>query len=58
VHRSSLSFGHSILSSQKLGDYSLDGTSSEDGEGVASVRGDDSVVTVDGALHTDSDGFL
>jgi hypothetical protein len=58
VHRSSLSSRHTGLSSQKLGDDSLNGSSSENSEGVASVGGDHSVVLVDGRLHTDGDGFL
>ena len=42
----------------ELGEDSDDGSSSEDGEGVASVGGDDSVVLVNRRLHTDRNGLL
>lgn len=43
---------------EKLSDNTLDGSSPENGEGVASVRGDDPVLTVDGRGHTNRDGLL
>jgi hypothetical protein len=42
----------------QLGENTLDGPSSQDGKGVTSVRSDDSVITVDGSLHTDRNGLL
>jgi hypothetical protein len=42
----------------ELGKDSDDGSSSEDREGVASVRGDDSVVLIDRRLHSNGNGLL
>jgi hypothetical protein len=72
VHRTSLSERHTVDSAwrsakvgswfdtrtHQLSDDTLNGSASEDGKGVASVGSDDSVVTVDGSLHTDRDGLL
>lgn len=58
VHRATLTERHTVLSAHQLGNDTLDGTASEDGESVASVRGDDSVLVGDGGLHTDGNGFL
>lgn len=58
MHRATLTERHTVLSAHQLGNDTLDGTTSEDGESVASVRGDDSVLVGDGGLHTDGNGFL
>jgi hypothetical protein len=42
----------------ELSKDTLDGSASKDGKGVASVRSDDSVVSVNGGLHTDGNGLL
>lgn len=58
VHRTTLTERHTVLSAHQLGNDTLDGTASENGKSVASVRGDDSVLVGDGGLHTDGNGFL
>lgn len=58
VHRATLTERHTVLSAHQLGNDTLDGTTSEDGKSVASVRGDNSVLVGDGGLHTDGNGFL
>lgn len=58
MHRTTLTERHTVLSAHELGNDALDGTTSEDGESVASVRGDDPVLAGDGGLHADGNGFL
>jgi hypothetical protein len=43
---------------QQLSDHTLDRSTTEDGERVASVGSDDLVVLLDGIVHPDRDGFL
>ena len=58
VHRSTLSLRHTVDATQQLGQNSLDRSTTENGEGVASVRRDDLVVRLDRVVHTDGNGFL
>lgn len=58
MHRTTLTERHTVLSAHELGNDALDGTTSEDGESVASVRGDNPVLAGDGGLHADGNGFL
>lgn len=58
MHRATLTERHTVLSAHQLGEDTLDGTTSENGESVASVRGDNSVLVIDGGLHTNGNGFL
>jgi hypothetical protein len=58
VHGAALSMGHPGLAPQKLGNNTLDGTATHDSEGMAAVRGDDTVILGDTMLQTDGNGFL
>ena len=58
VHRTTLAARHAVLATEELSKNTLDGTATEDGEGVAAVRGDDQVLRRNGSLETDRNSFL
>jgi hypothetical protein len=58
VHRSTLSVGNSLSSSQQFTNDGLDGCSTHQSEAVASVGGDDAVFLGDSVLDAYSDSFL
>jgi hypothetical protein len=58
VHRSTLSVTHTINATEELSKNTLDRSTTENGEGVAAVGGDDLVLGDDGVVHTDRDGLL
>jgi hypothetical protein len=49
---------HLFRLTHELGENTLNRTTSQDGESVASVRSDDSVISINSSLHTDRDGLL
>lgn len=50
--------GETRRRTQQLGDHALDRSTTEHGERVATVRGDDLVVRLDGVVHSDRHGLL
>ena len=58
VHGTALAVRHAALSTEQLGNDTLDRPAAKDGERVASVGRDDLVVWLDAGLEADRDGLL
>jgi len=58
VHGTTLSVRHAPLTAEKLTENTSDGTTTHDGERMATIGSDDSVVWFDAVFKTNGHGFL
>ena len=58
VHRTTLSMGHTALTTEKLSEDTFDGTPTHDCKGMTPVGSDDTIFGCDTVFKTDRDGFL